>query len=586
MSDFVAAKYTMDNMPKGIIPTVTQITAAATDGGVKIRVQTPEDTTIDGKMICSVKGYRIVLKETTAPENENDGTVIEDVTQLDKYVSTALEIDGLENGATYYVAAFPYSDYFIFNRNIANVTSFVPQAYILFGYYDDLTDQNPETKIHYIEANENFTPARMVATGGWTEGDWTEENCWFIQYNKPYMVKYDGTIDYELYGSDYSKKKDGTTVSDASNTSYAGNAMASFPLIWVRRYTQNNRKYHLFCNIQLTEGFTAYAHTRNDGSIEPYTWYPMFGGSLISSKLRSIANQTQCNTQTGTAEIAAAKANGTLWNTGYWSIIYLRWELETLLTRSTNKQDACGYGNYTGGTAAASLLKTGTQLTGGRFIGYGSSVNKARKFMHTEQQMGAWERINGLLYVSGTYRVKSYGEYNETGDGYVNTGLSMSGTSGNYISASTMTDDGEFPTALSGSSDTYYCCGGWYNAGQVDHAIVGGGCNDGLKCGGAVNVSNLVSASYWSISARPFCKGSYNVSYYEPTQKYYHYCIIEDATACCMQGLEFIWEDGSHNYPDEYPEISEEITVTGVFETYKEKDDPYLYCRLSNASLH
>ena len=76
----------------------------------------------------------------------------------------------------------------------------------------------------------------------------------------------------------------------------------------------------------------------------------------------------------------------------------------------------------------------------------------------------------------------------------------------NYISAGTLNDNGEFPTALSGSSDTYYCCGGWYNATQVDHAIVDGACGVGLSCGGAVNVSTLVSNSNWSFSARPYCK--------------------------------------------------------------------------------
>ena len=213
--------------------------------------------------------------------------------------------------------------------------------------------------------------------------------------------KNDGTIDYELCHTDYSKKIDGVTASDVSNAAYAGNAMATIPLIWVKRYTEDNKQYHLFCDTQLDDDFTAGAFTRADGSIEPYTFYPMFAGSLISNKLRSIAGQGQMNSQTGTNEITYAKNNGALWNTGYFSIVQLRWELETLFTGSTNKQDACGYGNYTGGTQASNLSRTGTLLTGGRFYGYGSKVNKPRKFMHCEQQAGAWERINGLLYVGG-----------------------------------------------------------------------------------------------------------------------------------------------------------------------------------------
>lgn len=79
--------------------------------------------------------------------------------------------------------------------------------------------------------------------------------------------------------------------------------------------------------------------------------------------------------------------------------------------------------------------------------------------------------------------------------------------------------------------------------------------------------------------------GNFNASYYEPTGKYYYYCIIQDATSCCAQGLEFVWGDGSHIYPDEYPEDNAEIVVEGTFETYKEEGDQNLYCKLSNAIL-
>jgi len=50
----------------------------------------------------------------------------------------------------------------------------------------------------------------------------------------------------------------------------------------------------------------------------------------------------------------------------------------------------------------------------------------------------------------------------------------------------------------------------------------------------------------------------------------YYACIIQDAPACCAQGFEFIWDDGSHVCPDEYPELDSEIIVQGVFETYEE----------------
>lgn len=104
---------------------------------------------------------------------------------------------------------------------------------------------------------------------------------------------------------------------------------------------------------------------------------------------------------------------------------------------------------------------------------------------------------------------------------------------------------------------------------------------------------DMVYASIWQLMMYPEeyvgktfkMSGIYYSSYYEPTGQYYYYCLISDAAACCAQGIEFIWEDGSHKYPDEYPEETSEIVITGTFETYQEDNDPNLYCRLNNATL-
>ena len=78
--------------------------------------------------------------------------------------------------------------------------------------------------------------------------------------------------------------------------------------------------------------------------------------------------------------------------------------------------------------------------------------------------------------------------------------------------------------------------------------------------------------------------GIFYSSYYDTTNQDYFYCVIQDALACCTQGIEFVWDDGSHIYPDEYPEEAEEIIVEGTFETYTEEGDENLYCHLVNAT--
>lgn len=63
-------------------------------------------------------------------------------------------------------------------------------------------------------------------------------------------------------------------------------------------------------------------------------------------------------------------------------------------------------------------------------------------------------------------------------------------------------------------------------------------------------------------------KGKFVV--YEDKEKKtnYYAVIVEDATACCQQGLEFVLA-GDYRYPEDYPAKDTEITVTGTFQTYK-----------------
>ena len=77
-------------------------------------------------------------------------------------------------------------------------------------------------------------------------------------------------------------------------------------------------------------------------------------------------------------------------------------------------------------------------------------------------------------------------------------------------------------------------------------------------------------------------KGIYAVYHDEAKDKYYHACIITDATACCSQGIEFELCD-DYKYPDDYPEEADDICVTGTFDIYKDND--YNYCTLRNARL-
>ena len=66
-------------------------------------------------------------------------------------------------------------------------------------------------------------------------------------------------------------------------------------------------------------------------------------------------------------------------------------------------------------------------------------------------------------------------------------------------------------------------------------------------------------------------KGLYGVEKFNSEDDFFHYIVIPDATACCSQGLEFVWIDD----PNDYPKADADIEVTGVWESYEENGFAY-----------
>lgn len=108
--------------------------------------------------------------------------------------------------------------------------------------------------------------------------------------------------------------------------------------------------------------------------------------------------------------------------------------------------------------------------------------------------------------------------------------------------------------------------------------------HEGIDVDLTVLSSTLVYAEIYNIMFYPEnyigktvkMRGQYYSSYYEETGEYYHYVVIEDAIACCQQGVEFIW-NGEHIFPDDYPSDGTEVEIIGMFDTYEELGRSYLY---------
>lgn len=94
-------------------------------------------------------------------------------------------------------------------------------------------------------------------------------------------------------------------------------------------------------------------------------------------------------------------------------------------------------------------------------------------------------------------------------------------------------------------------------------------------------IYNMMTTPSRYLGRRIRMRGQYNAQFYQQTEKYYHYVVIADATACCQQGLEFIWS-GEHKYPDDYPLQQSEIEIVGVFSSYEELGQKFYYLQIDN----
>lgn len=212
----------------GIPPSICKnMTISKSGTTVSIKWEDPGDTILeDKKVVCSWGGTMIRKKLGSYPTNESDGTLVVNITEKNKYFESAYEdtIDDADNDWKY--AAFPYSTNSVYCYNEKNQF----KDAIVYEFLINPNESNPDLKVSYPagSTNENFIPAYMNFSGGnFSYGDW--EHAFFMP--RPVMVKYDGTVDYELYKQNFNYKADGVTASDVSNQSYGGNAMIAFPQV-------------------------------------------------------------------------------------------------------------------------------------------------------------------------------------------------------------------------------------------------------------------------------------------------------------------------------------------------------------------
>lgn len=387
---------------------------------------------------------------------------------------------------------------------------------VKFAFHYSENDSDPDSVTYpagYDNSNWDGAPAHMdFANNRFEYGAWDPDGAnaskleWL--FPKPCMLAYDGTASYYLDKNDYTKKSNGT-ASDVANTSFGGNAMMEWgqdgKKIYWKIVPDSDGKGFTFCvaNHEADADYHCWNHYDCDNNIKDHFYTPIYFGSLVSSKLRSLSGQSNSLNTTVQNEINYAKANNPDANVHWYTEVYADWLLTDLLTvlitKSLNSQSKVGTGRTASGNTSA--INTGTMNDKGLFWGANNGTNGVKAWGMENPWGNCWRRIAGMILSSHTIKTKlTYGTADETsvsaynldGTGYTSLG-SVSGTSGGYVSHMNISTKGIAPASLSGSDSTYYTDSVFIASGTV-YAFVGGGWGaakaSGLFCTG-ISVSQV-----------------------------------------------------------------------------------------------
>lgn len=478
---------------------------------VRLMWRDPEPTVVEGNTLADWTQTVVVKKQGGYPESPADGTVVVTTTTKNQYATTAF-VDTQGNPEEWYYRAFPY------NKGKYSESELNKFGFFSYAIYIDEDDPVEETCVHKVPGYDNYLYDFMsmnFSTDEFYWGDWKDEQ-WIP---KPCMLTFAGEVDYYLNPDDYTKKAD-DSASDVTDTSYGGNAMMEWSTIFTKVERVGSKLYMYFASHKLDDDYECYSTLKSDGTYGEHFYMPIYEGSVISSKLRSMSTGAKPTASTtGENEATYAIKNGSGWNTTVWADENLLAMVGVLCFGRLNIQKALGYN--CGSSSSGLTHNCGSGNTKGMFYGKESTSSYATKYFGSENWYGhRWRRCNGLLLLN-TYEVwvkmtkhtgdgSTVSEYNRTGAGYIKTGLTVPSASESYIKQVQGSKYGAFIPRVNsgGSSTTYYCDAAWSATG-LRQLVLGGSVYDGVAAGlFAFGVYGAPSDSAWSrgasVSYKPF----------------------------------------------------------------------------------
>lgn len=385
----------------------------------------------------------------------------------------------------------------------------------VWGFVEHMDIKSPSERITPIGLNKNYKNAtRNGSTGVVSLNDWADHPV--VKANKPYMVKSDGTPDYRLSETDYTKKADGTTESDIANTSYDGGAFSWFPKIYKYEAMEGNDRTVLFSMTE-RDGFYPNGFVDHSNNVLEGVWLPMFYGSRIGTSTQKMVSfaglQPSYNTTTDHEHTAIQNFSERAHFLGG-PIVETIIDFLIMMAGTTDLQGVYGRGNCSGYDSSLSPtygVKQNAVVGGGQFYGTddGKSLNKIFHsiVLGSFQQ---WMRDPYEVVVNGRVKVSKNYTYDPTGASYSDTGINVPNGPRKWeypLRYQTVPGYGSIPAIEfdGGSTATGSCDGLYRNTSQATITAVAlrfGGCSYGLFTGPRHrDWRDVAGFSGWHVSA-------------------------------------------------------------------------------------
>lgn len=299
----------------------------------------------------------------------------------------------------------------------------------VYGFIEHMDILSPSQRVEYIGMNAGYTPMTVTKGGGYSLNSWAEFP-WLLG-NKPYMVKSDGKPFKRLKEDDYTQYEDGT-ASDVANTEFDGGAFAWAPKIYKFEKMVGNDRIVKF-SLEARDGFEPIGFKDSDNKELEGVWIPMFYGSTITGKCRSLAGLQPDASKTTAQQKEVIDAVGARAKFFGGAIVETLIDLMIMFAKTTNLQEAYGNGNCSGYVNDPDKYYGVLQnavVGGGQFYGTNDSKSLNKIFhsivLGTHQQ---YMRDPYTLLVNGEVKVSKNYAYDVTGATYDATGISYDSTS-------------------------------------------------------------------------------------------------------------------------------------------------------------